>query len=140
MGKSGRIAEWVKKLGRSNEGLAGMLRIRVRASFVLWLVMTLASLVLLNHLTAGTGRNCKWSLFGIWAERYSYIIDSGDPMYYVGQIFVGAHGHWLLLYTSLHIVVAIILGWAAAAVICSIRALWRYRLREGAGITDRRKG
>ena len=84
----------------------------------LTILFSVLCLILLNHLTAGVGENCSWSLFGIWAEEWRYMADSDTPTPAIGSLFSGRHSLWLWLYTALHTVVAVALGWSLNAVLC----------------------
>ena len=108
--------------------------LRERVPIAAWLcaVLGVAALVMLNRATSGVCEHGEWSLFGIWAGELRYVADSSRPVHAFGYLFVGQHSVWLWIYTLLHIVVAVILGWAGAAVVGAARVLARRAGSTGA--------
>ena len=99
-------------------------------SLLLWIALSVVALVFLNTATAGTSDTCSWSLFGVWRDEVGYLCRSSTLMYDIGYLFAGGASRWLWLYTFVHCVVAVILGWAATAIIAVIRFLFVRRFNS----------
>lgn len=99
------------------------LRQPVKVSWILTLTFSMAAVFILNYATSGTGDHCTWSFFGIWAEEFSYLRESDSLWTSIGDLFRGTHSMWLWLYTVMHIIPALMLGWAAAAVVAVGRVI-----------------
>ena len=104
----------------SRRGQRSIWRQKVPISVLLWVALSVLALVFLNKVTAGTGDTCSWSLFGIWQKEIGYLSRSTTLMHDIGYLFVGGGSRWLWLYTFLHCVPAVTLGWAGAAIISMV--------------------
>jgi len=95
------------------------------------MVMSVCMLVWLNSLTAGVGvgEDCSWSLFGTWADQIRYIRESSTPLYDVWYLITGGGSVGLWLYTFLHVVPAVILGWTLAGIISAVWMLIKWKAK-----------
>lgn len=103
-------------------------RAKIRMSWLLTIVCSIGALVWLNRVTAGTGEHCSWSFFGIWEDEIGYIRESSTPLYDIWYLITGGGSVGLWLYTFMHVIPAVILGWTLAAV---ISAGWMLVKRKG---------